>query len=236
MANSEKDKKSILIVEDEDILREALADEFRLAHFDTFEAANVKEAISKLATNKVDGVLSDMRMPGGNGDILLAHVRTLGEKAPVFMFLTGYSELSDSDLYHRGAEKVFSKPFEMEKLLEGVSEQLRDKKSRWVNDQRTEPSAVIQGPSVNLGRGGFSFLTSEIVANVGQIVGFSVFVKDQKIEGSGFIRWIRNKLSGPSHVVGVEFRTLTPQSFDLLNNYLSLNLVNAYIPNMEEHS
>ncbi len=234
MTNTVQEKKSVLIVEDEDILREALAEEFQLAQFETFEASRVSDAISLLATNKVDVILSDMRMPGGNGDVLLTHVRSQSESAPVFMFLTGYSDLSDSELYHRGAERIFSKPFEIDKLLETVRDHLRDKKQRWSGEAVAGISTLIEGKSVNVGRGGFYVSMSQRIARVGEIVRFSVFLNQQRIEGSGYVRWIKNKSPDICEGMGIEFCTLTPESFDILNNYLTINSKNSYIPNSEE--
>jgi DNA-binding NtrC family response regulator len=71
---------AILVVEDEDLLRQAVAKTFRMNGFDVFEAADGSLAIDLLRANgsKIDAILLDMTIPGASSREVLAeaaHVR-----------------------------------------------------------------------------------------------------------------------------------------------------------------
>jgi DNA-binding NtrC family response regulator len=71
---------AILVVEDEDVLRQAIAKTLRMNGFDVFEAAHGSLAIDLLRANggKIDAILLDMTIPGASSREVLAeaaHVR-----------------------------------------------------------------------------------------------------------------------------------------------------------------
>ncbi|MEP6132385.1 response regulator, partial [Marinobacter sp.] len=67
-------KAQILIVEDDQDLREALVTTLELAKFRVREAANAEQALAQLAESPVDMVVSDVNMPGMSGHELLHEV------------------------------------------------------------------------------------------------------------------------------------------------------------------
>lgn len=109
---------TILVVDDEDEIRSLLKAEFTLNDCIVFEAANAKEAIQVLIERHVDAILSDVRMPGGDGLELLAYIRQNVRPLP-FFFMTGFSGLADEA---HGVEAAFfiRKPFRLDSVVENV--------------------------------------------------------------------------------------------------------------------
>jgi CheY-like chemotaxis protein len=78
---------SILVVEDEALIRMMIADDLRQAGFKIIEAANADDALKVLRTSvKVDMVLTDIRMPGSLDGLELARrVRTNWPKLKILI-------------------------------------------------------------------------------------------------------------------------------------------------------
>ena len=114
-------KAQILIVEDDQDLREALVTTLELARFQVCEAANGQEALASLARNPVDMVVSDVNMPGLSGHELLAEVQRLYPGLPM-MLITAYGQISHAvSAMQSGAIDYLVKPFEPQVLVEAVS-------------------------------------------------------------------------------------------------------------------
>ncbi len=111
-------KFNILIVDDEDGLREALVFEFKRKGFTGFSAENGKKAYEIFQNNKVDLVISDVRMPEWDGITLLEKIRSTADgKSPKLIFITGFSDVAVDDLIAKGAIQVLSKPFDRKELV-----------------------------------------------------------------------------------------------------------------------
>lgn len=73
MQTQEDHIPTLLVVEDDVIVRIVIADDLRLAGFEVIEAGNGAEAMSLLSGNRrIDVVFSDIHMPGGVNGIALA--------------------------------------------------------------------------------------------------------------------------------------------------------------------
>ena len=114
-------KAQILIVEDDQDLREALVTTLELARFQVCEAANAEEALASLARNPVDMVVSDVNMPGLSGHELLAEVQRLYPGLPM-MLITAYGQISHAvSAMQSGAIDYLVKPFEPQVLVDAVT-------------------------------------------------------------------------------------------------------------------
>src|SRR5262245_27530121 len=107
----------ILIVDDDDVIRETLFELLSLDH--SCETADTAEgALAKLEAESFDVVLTDISMPGLSGMELLKRVRQLYPGTPVIMI----SGLSDQDqaqsLIEQGAFDYLLKPFRLEVVEE----------------------------------------------------------------------------------------------------------------------
>jgi CheY-like chemotaxis protein len=114
-------KIALLVVDDEVILREAIIRDFERKGFQVFASASGKEALSLIAKEKVEIVISDIQMPDGDGIFLLENLRKLHPELPPVILMTGYSDFSERALLEKGAFRYVSKPFSREDLRNAVS-------------------------------------------------------------------------------------------------------------------
>jgi DNA-binding response OmpR family regulator len=118
--------KKILMVDDDEDLREALADQLVLTEeFDVFEAEDGASGLEKAKEAIYDLVLLDVGLPDMDGRELCRLMRKQGVKCPILM-LTGHDTDSDTILgLDAGANDYVSKPFKFPVLLARIRAQLR---------------------------------------------------------------------------------------------------------------
>ena len=95
-----ENKKSILIVEDDESLQHALADKFMREGFETHTALTGKSGLESALTHHPDIILLDIVMPEMDGPTMLEKLRQAGEwgKKARVIFLTNLSQTSDKML------------------------------------------------------------------------------------------------------------------------------------------
>lgn len=113
---------NLLVVDDEEEIREMLSRHFRFLGYDVDTAVNGKDALSKMAERKTDIVISDIRMPVMDGPELCRHIRADFPMTRVIM-ITGYVTLENAlACIRRGADTCVFKPLEdMTELEEAVT-------------------------------------------------------------------------------------------------------------------
>ncbi|MBU3022205.1 sigma-54 dependent transcriptional regulator [Aestuariibacter sp. A3R04] len=112
---------TILIVEDDAGLREALLDTLLLADYRVVEASSAESALLQLGEHKIDLVVSDIQMGEMNGLTLLKNIKSRYPQMPVLL-MTAYATIDDAVQAMRdGATDYLSKPFAPEVLLNLVS-------------------------------------------------------------------------------------------------------------------
>ena len=122
MANARK----ILIVDDDNELREALIEQLALhEEFEVSGADNAAKGIAAARANPPDLVIMDVGLPDTDGREAVKILRKGGFKAPVIM-LTGHDTDSDTILgLEAGANDYVTKPFRFAVLLARIRAQLR---------------------------------------------------------------------------------------------------------------
>ncbi|MBD8511854.1 sigma-54-dependent Fis family transcriptional regulator [Photobacterium sp. WH24] len=111
----------VLIVEDDEGLREALVDTLALAGYQWLEADSAEQALLLLKSEQVDIVVSDVQMAGMDGLGLLRNIKQHWPKLPVLL-MTAYANIEDAVLAMKdGAIDYMAKPFAPEVLLNMVS-------------------------------------------------------------------------------------------------------------------
>ena len=116
----------VLLVDDEAELCELMA--FQLEHdgFGVHTAHSGREAIKLLKNKPVDLIISDVSMPNGNGLDLLEHINTFPPKErPLFLFISGFSGMSEKEALEKGAFSCLQKPISFKgikfELLRAIS-------------------------------------------------------------------------------------------------------------------
>jgi DNA-binding response OmpR family regulator len=122
MANAKK----ILLVDDDDDLREALAEQLVMTEeFDTFEADSGASGMTRAREQLYDLVILDVGLPDVDGRELCKLMRKQGVKCPIVM-LTGQDSDADQILgLDAGANDYVTKPFKFPVLLARIRAQLR---------------------------------------------------------------------------------------------------------------
>ncbi|AUN98951.1 response regulator [Bacteriovorax stolpii] len=119
-----KTKFKILLVEDEPMVLEILKEGFSAQGHRVMTASSGNEAIEILKKERCDIVLSDLKMPNGNGMDVVSFVKTM-KSAPIFFFLTGQSEYTAAECIAAGARNYFTKPFDIKKLIGQIENEFK---------------------------------------------------------------------------------------------------------------
>jgi DNA-binding response OmpR family regulator len=121
-------ERPILIVDDDQALRETLAEQLVVdGEFTPAEAATVAEAEAMISERGIryDGVILDVSLPDGDGRDLCARLRRQGHKMPIII-LTGSDDEADVVRgLESGANDYVAKPFRLAELLARLRAQLR---------------------------------------------------------------------------------------------------------------
>lgn len=118
--------KKILLVDDDEDLREALAEQLvSTEDFDVFEAGTGAEGIEKLKAGIYDLIILDVGLPDTDGRELCKKMRKQGVKCPI-VILTGHDGDADTILgLDAGANDYVTKPFKFPVLLARIRAQMR---------------------------------------------------------------------------------------------------------------
>jgi two-component system response regulator FlrC len=111
----------VLLVEDDRSLREALADTLLLAGHDYHAVGSAEEALTAVAREAFNLVVSDVNMPGMDGHQLLALLRDRQPQLPVLLMTAHGAVERAVDAMRQGAADYLVKPFEPKALLDLVA-------------------------------------------------------------------------------------------------------------------
>jgi DNA-binding response OmpR family regulator len=118
-------QRCILIIEDDDAIREGVADALRLAHYETVGAAAGRRGLQLALTSEWDVLLLDLILPELDGFEILKEVRAAHPTAPIII-LTARGEEDDRVRgLQLGADDYIVKPFGVRELLARVEAVLR---------------------------------------------------------------------------------------------------------------
>ena len=107
----------ILVVDDEEMIRDLLSAALEQEGYRCYLAANVDEAFSILGRSQIDLVISDIMMPGRSGVELLRDLKKVDQEIAVLM-ITGLSDMNTAmDCIHLGADDYITKPFSINRVV-----------------------------------------------------------------------------------------------------------------------
>jgi CheY-like chemotaxis protein len=117
----------ILIVEDDQVLREMLRDALVKRKYIVITAANGREAIAKFRPSVVDLVITDLLMPEEDGLMVIMKIKEIKPSTKLIAISGGGKAGPGSYLLMAdklGADHVFSKPFLPSELVQKVREMI----------------------------------------------------------------------------------------------------------------
>ncbi len=143
--------RSILIIEDDITFSLMLTTWLGKKGFRVQSVSSVKEAKQRMEGTFYDLVLSDLRLPDGDGIALLHWMKSQCPTVPVIL-MTGYAEIQSAVLAMKsGAADYIAKPLNPEELLNKINESLASNAESVVSQASSsslpEPNLYIEGQS-----------------------------------------------------------------------------------------
>ncbi len=117
----------ILTIDDEENIRNGLADNFELEGYEVKQAASGEEGLSIIAQGGIDLVITDLRMDGISGSEVVQHVTSEHPGIPIIV-LTGHGSIDDATAALKaGAFDFLTKPLDLDHLNKIVKNALQGK-------------------------------------------------------------------------------------------------------------
>lgn len=120
----------ILVVDDEPDMLENVARILRRSSHQCITAASGQEALALVEREHPDLILTDLRMPGMDGLVLLRTVKRLFPPTPVVVFTAYASDAAAREAAEAGAVGFLVKPFTGAELLQTVQQALPPRNGR----------------------------------------------------------------------------------------------------------
>jgi CheY-like chemotaxis protein len=206
----------ILFVDDEPLLREIFGEWLASEeHWKVSTAADGEDALEMLKADFFDLLITDVRMPRLSGPALVRRLSELEKSLPSIIFVSGFGDLDEREMYALGVEAFLSKPVRREELVMAVERALAQRSALWQTPMHPGPkqSIVIEADDVCgkakkgclvLGRGGFCAPHAQPVSLGKVAFECRVSARQSTIKGEGYVRW-RSKAEG---MVGIELAYL----------------------------
>lgn len=119
--------RRVLVVDDEQEVRDTLSSVLKSLDYVPYVAANGVEALEIIKKEKIDVVLSDLYMPEMDGIELLKRVRALDKKV-VFLMITAHPTIETAvEAVKKGAYDYLTKPFHIEEVRLKINRALESK-------------------------------------------------------------------------------------------------------------
>jgi CheY-like chemotaxis protein len=213
------DQASILVVDDELELLEIFSAWLGRNGYRVFTAPNGAEALNVLRTQKVDLLLSDIRMPVMDGVTLVRTLNQMETPPPKIIFVTGYGNFSRREIFAMGVEALLDKPLSRPVLIEALDRCLLDSADKWLTpsllpiEQRVTLQLdglkeAAEASAFTLGHGGCC-VACDLPLKEGLPVELSVrFAREGlTLEAQGTVVWV----DAEQGKVGIAFDFLQPQ-------------------------
>jgi DNA-binding NtrC family response regulator len=107
---------TVLLVDDEADILESLSINLQLDDFKLLTASSGMEAIEVLKKATIDFIISDVRMPKGDGVFLLNYVKEHYPHVPHILLYSGFAEITANEVKRLGGIDLISKPPNIDEL------------------------------------------------------------------------------------------------------------------------
>jgi len=158
-------KETILLVEDEENLHEALKLNLELEGYEITSAFNGPEALQKVSQEYFDLIIMDLMIPQTDGITVIETIRIQNNETPI-LILSAKNSSSDRVLgLKKGADDYLTKPFNLEELL------LRVQKLIQKNKKLQDKDSI--GELYSFGNNHIDFKAQEIKTHLGEKIQIS---------------------------------------------------------------
>ncbi|WP_312954705.1 sigma-54-dependent transcriptional regulator [Pseudomonas songnenensis] len=123
-------QERVLLVEDDDSLRQLLVEELEDRGLQVRALASAEEAVGSLESWEPALVVSDLRLPGADGMALLRRVKSM-QAAPAFLVITAFGSIQQAvAALKEGADEFLTKPLDLEHFALAVARALETRRLR----------------------------------------------------------------------------------------------------------
>ncbi len=226
---------NVLVVDDQENLLDAVAFEIEILGCTPIKARNGFEALEQFKKNRIDIIISDIRMPVCDGTTLLDELRTVSQTSPPFIFMTGFTDLKVYEAYDRGADAFISKPLDPD-ILSAIFKRVLSTTEKWSASRREKAEIEIslslkdinRNENFQLGRSGF-FISYKIAPKLvdlkkNTLIDFNFQMEGpiSSLKGQGHIVWIRQEKDEKELIpgCGISFYSLDEECRERVMNFL----------------
>lgn len=130
-----KKNKTILIIEDNEVFREGIVEFLKNHYYKVLEASNINTAKEIIQNSSIDLIVSDLKLPDGNGIEILEFIKKKNFSIPT-IYLTGQPDVESAvKALKLGAWDYLTKPIEIEHLLKKIESCLENNYLRIENEK-----------------------------------------------------------------------------------------------------
>jgi excisionase family DNA binding protein len=123
-AGSSGERPRVLVVDDEQAVRDLVAKTLSMAEYNVRTAADGPTALAELRAGEFDLLITDLKMPGMDGLSVIREARRLSTELPIII-ITGYStEASAIEAINLGVCGYLTKPFRLPRVLAAAARAL----------------------------------------------------------------------------------------------------------------
>jgi two-component system response regulator (stage 0 sporulation protein F) len=238
--------KKILVVDDEEGIRDLIISELEFCGAQCIEASNGNDAFELYKKENFDAVISDVRMPNGDGLVFLNKIKDNNLPVKVIIFMTGFSEVPAEEIYDLGVEAIISKPFRLDHMVSTLEMAMVSPRVIWRRDPRIVSvmniainfkghSAAVSAKTFNIGRGGMFVQMTQPLPSLKETVTFKMDYKSDTgintINGEMVVRWVRKEpQDNMPPGFGGEFINMSPEIMDEIAGVAGLVNSRGFIP------
>ena len=121
--------RTVLIIDDDDVLRNTLARGLRNEGFNVITANDAESGTATLSRTRIDAIVLDRMMGGMDGLTFLKQMRTHGDTTPVIMLTAMTGPENTIDGLAGGANDYLAKPFQLRELVLRLNNIIKTTKS-----------------------------------------------------------------------------------------------------------
>ncbi|UCH95739.1 MAG: response regulator [Candidatus Aminicenantes bacterium] len=114
-----KKEKKVLVIDDEDFIRELIKDFLELSGVRCASAETAVQGLKLMAEDNFDLILLDRNLGKMKAEDLIAQIRKHKKDVPL-VILTGDQQCSDDYLKEIGADGIIFKPFQVNDFMESI--------------------------------------------------------------------------------------------------------------------
>lgn len=240
--------KQILLVDDELDLLTIMKMRFERIGYTVFTASCGNDAFNLIKKHKVDAVITDVRMPNGNGVDLVKNIFALGKNIPIISFITGQSDITAREAYGLGVSAIFSKPFGFEDIRSHLEMYFKPFEERWtevcvqenirvkIAESFKSINSEDNGGMFELGQGGAALVTERVLPKEKEKVLFEIDFLDKAsylLEGKARLLW-KERLDGDRNICGIEFLELASNSREFVVDAIKAKKPSLFVPDLQE--